>query len=76
MKSAWTLIVCSTVICLAMLANGTRAGAAGGEAVLKASDITNKIFPEQVFFRSQLASVQMRNTGECATPMGCWCLPE
>jgi hypothetical protein len=33
------------------------------EAVLKASDITAKIFPEQVFFRGQVAPVQMRNTG-------------
>jgi len=33
------------------------------EAALKASDITNKIFPEQVFFRGQVAPVQMRNTG-------------
>jgi len=33
------------------------------EAALKASDITNKIFPDQVFFRGQVAPVQMRNTG-------------
>jgi hypothetical protein len=33
------------------------------DAVLKASDITAKIFPERVFFRGQAASVQMRNTG-------------
>jgi hypothetical protein len=36
---------------------------AGGEAALKASDITNKLFPDQVFFRGQVAPVQMRNTG-------------
>jgi len=35
----------------------------GSEAALKASDITNKIFPDQVFFRGQVAPVQMRNTG-------------
>ena len=35
----------------------------GKEAILKASDITAKIFPEQVFFRGQTAPVQMRNTG-------------
>lgn len=33
------------------------------EAALKAADITGKIFPEQVFFRGQVAPVQMRNTG-------------
>jgi hypothetical protein len=36
---------------------------AGPEAALKASDITGKLFPEQVFFRGQVAPVQMRNTG-------------
>jgi hypothetical protein len=33
------------------------------EAVLKAADITAKIFPEKVFFRGQTAGAQMRNTG-------------
>lgn len=36
---------------------------AGSEVALKASDITGKIFPDQVFFRGQVAPVQMRNTG-------------
>ncbi len=39
------------------------ATAAGTESALKPSDITSKIFPEQVFFRGQVAPVQMRNTG-------------
>ena len=33
------------------------------ETVLKASDITPKIFPETVFYRGRVATVQMRNTG-------------
>jgi len=33
------------------------------EVVLKASDITSKIFPERVFFRGQSAPVQYRNSG-------------
>lgn len=33
------------------------------DVVLKASDITPKLFPESVFFRGQSAPVQMRNTG-------------
>lgn len=33
------------------------------EAVLKAADITPKIFPEKVFFRGQTATTQLRNTG-------------
>jgi hypothetical protein len=35
----------------------------GKEAILKAVDITPKIFPERVFFRGQSAPVQFRNTG-------------
>lgn len=35
----------------------------GKETALKSSDITAKIFPDQVFFRGQVAPVQMRNTG-------------
>ncbi len=33
------------------------------ETVLKPADITAKLFPEKVFFRGQLAPVQLRNTG-------------
>jgi hypothetical protein len=63
MKSAWTLILCVILICLATLCRVTSAAEAGSEAVLKASDINDKIFPDQVFFRGKVASVQMRNTG-------------
>jgi hypothetical protein len=37
--------------------------AEGKEVILKAADITSKIFPERVFFRGQTAPAQMRNTG-------------
>ena len=40
-----------------------RPPAEGKEAVLKAADITPKIFPERVFFRGQSAPVQFRNSG-------------
>lgn len=36
---------------------------AGKEVVLKAADISPKIFPESVFFRGQVAPAQLRNTG-------------
>ena len=36
---------------------------AGKEVVLKAADISPKIFPERVFFRGQVAPAQLRNTG-------------
>ncbi len=37
--------------------------AEGKEVVLKATDITPRIFPERVFFRGQSAPVQFRNSG-------------
>ena len=37
--------------------------AEGKETILKAADITPKIFPDRVFFRGQSAPVQLRNTG-------------
>jgi len=36
---------------------------AGQDTVLKASNITPKIFPEHVFFRGQVAPAQLRNAG-------------
>lgn len=37
--------------------------AEGKEVLLKAADITAKVFPERVFFRGQSAPVQFRNSG-------------
>ena len=37
--------------------------AAGQDTLLKAADISPKIFPEHVFFRGQVAPTQLRNTG-------------
>src|SRR6266704_2371817 len=36
---------------------------AGQDVMLKAADITPKLFPEHVFFRGQVAPAQLRNTG-------------
>jgi hypothetical protein len=33
------------------------------DTILKAAEITAKIFPDKVFYRGQVAPVQMRNTG-------------
>jgi hypothetical protein len=54
-----------TVLAIAALQfpQAIAASPAGTESALKASDITNKIFPDQVFFRGQVAPVQMRNAG-------------
>jgi hypothetical protein len=37
--------------------------AAGQDTVLKAADITPKLFPDRVYFRGQTAPAQLRNTG-------------
>lgn len=37
--------------------------ASGKEGVLTAADVGNKLLPEKVFFRGQIAPVQARNTG-------------
>ena len=63
---ATTLLAIIAVLLFVTAQNPSSAVAApptGSEAALKASDITNKIFPDQVFFRGQVAPVQMRNTG-------------
>ena len=36
---------------------------AGQDAILKAADITPKLFPDRVYFRGQTAPAQLRNTG-------------
>jgi hypothetical protein len=58
-----TILTKLTVVIFAVLLFAVAGAAAGTETALKASDITSKIFPEQVFFRGQVAPVQMRNTG-------------
>jgi len=58
-----TILTKLTVVIFTVLLFAVAGAAAGTETALKASDITSKIFPEQVFFRGQVAPVQMRNTG-------------
>ena len=61
------VVVVTTLLALPVLLSAlpspARLSASGKDVVLKASDITSKIFPETVFFRGQSAPVQMRNTG-------------
>ena len=68
MKVPEKLVLFLSLLLLAIsLANApaVKAGGptAGQDTVLKASDITPKIFPEHVFFRGQVAPAQLRNTG-------------
>jgi len=45
------------------LANPANPPAGGKDVVLTASEISAKIFPSNVFYRGQVAPVEMRNTG-------------
>jgi hypothetical protein len=56
-----TILTGLTLLILTILSAAV--AAARTESALNPSDITSKIFPEQVFFRGQVAPVQMRNTG-------------
>lgn len=60
---ALTVFAVLFLLLILQLPSAVAAPPAGSEAALKASDITNKIFPDQVFFRGQVAPTQMRNTG-------------
>jgi hypothetical protein len=60
------LVAAATILFAPLLLNAgapSRSPADGKDVVLKASDISPKLFPETVFFRGQSAPVQMRNTG-------------
>jgi len=68
MKLSVKLVVFLSLFLLAFSlrnASTVKAGGppAGQDTVLKASDITPKLFPEHVFFRGQVAPAQLRNTG-------------
>lgn len=65
MTRARILTGCVLVVLLITLPQMPLAGAppTGSDAVLKAADIGAKLFPEKVFFRGRVTSVQLRNTG-------------
>ena len=55
--------VFALVAVLAFAAVPRTPAAPGKDTILRAADISAKIFPERVFYRGQVAPVQMRNTG-------------
>src|SRR2546430_11174111 len=65
MKLFVKVFVFLPLLLLASAFQPTPAGgrSAGQDLVLKAADITPKLFPEHVFFRGQVAPAQLRNTG-------------
>ncbi|HKT47165.1 MAG TPA: hypothetical protein VJP87_06530 [Candidatus Acidoferrales bacterium] len=46
-----------------MAARATAFPAGNSDTVLTAKDIEGKLFPEKIFYRGQLATTQLRNTG-------------
>lgn len=68
MKRISTFVVSLLLLLLALSLRPMPAVEAGGvpagqDRVLKAADISSKLFPEQVFFRGKVAPAQLRNTG-------------
>lgn len=68
MKRTATFLVSLFLLLLAFSLRPVPAVEAGGapagqDTILKAADITPKLFPEHVFFRGQVAPAQLRNTG-------------
>ena len=68
MKRISAIVVSLLLLFLALSLRSVPAVEAGGvpagqDTVLKASDITPKLFPEHVFFRGQVAPAQLRNAG-------------
>jgi hypothetical protein len=59
----WATFIALIVLAVALAPAGLVGAPEGKESTLKASEITGKVFPAQVFFRGQVAPVQMRNTG-------------
>lgn len=65
-RFAVALLACLLlIVCGMTYAQGQKAAEAAPakEAVLKAADVTPKIFPDKVFFRGQTATTQLRNAG-------------
>ena len=65
-RFAVALLACLLlIVCGMAYAQGQKAAEAAPakEAVLKAADVTPKIFPDKVFFRGQTATTQLRNAG-------------
>jgi hypothetical protein len=59
----WATFIALIILAAVSMPSAIVGAPEGKESALKASEITGKIFPGQVFFRGQVAPVQMRNTG-------------
>lgn len=63
LRRSFAMVVASLLVVGPFWSTTSASPADGKDVVLKASDITPKLFPDAVFFRGQSAPVQMRNTG-------------
>ena len=57
------LFLCCLTLCWLNPSRSLAQSSLGKDTVLRAANITTKIFPGTVFYRGQVAPVQMRNTG-------------
>lgn len=60
--SGFVKMAAAGMVAVAMMAPGTMKAQAGGDAVLKPTDM-QKLMPATVFYRGQLAPTQLRNSG-------------
>lgn len=58
------VLALAVIVCGSSHLSASQSSTTSGNAtILKASDITSKIFPQRVFYQGQTAPIQMRNTG-------------
>jgi len=60
---SWVVVATTLALLLCSLSFANAQKAAGKEGLLTAAEVGGKLFPEKVFFRGQVASVQGRNSG-------------
>lgn len=60
---AWVVLLFVLALLLSAVSFAQTQKAAAKESVLNATEVGGKLFPDKVFFRGQVASVQARNSG-------------
>lgn len=58
------VLACAVAACASSYLSASQSSTTSGQAtILKAADITSKIFPERVFYQGKTAPTELRNTG-------------
>jgi hypothetical protein len=60
---SWVVLLSALALLLSAVSFAQTQKAAAKEGVLTAAEVGGKLFPDKVFFRGQVASVQARNSG-------------